>query len=467
MRKNLASNSISKSVIWQLAGKFALQGVYFITTPIFTRVLTPTDYGYTALYTSWLSIFSLIIGLQAFGSIGNARIKFGEENLNRYTSSIMSISVLSFFIILPIGYFFRRSISFLLRIRIDLVILVILQSFFDYIFRFYIAKLDQLKKVEKSTIISLCSSIFSVGFGLLFCCIVKDNKAFAKIYGQALASLIFAIPFFIIIYAQGKEIWNSEYNKYCIIFILPLVIHGIGHLIFGQTDRIMLQRMKGEDVLGIYSVSFSLCSILTIIYGALNTAWLPFYYDFKKKNEIFEILRHSKRYIKFFSIITIGFVLLAQDIFKIMAPESYFEGIKNIPLFTMANYFSFLYLFPVNFEFFYSKTNLIPIATFSAAVINILINLLLIPKYGLLGAALGTLFAHIILFLFHELVSRFVIKENYDYKNMLLFLFPSVIVLGFCLIIYVFNIHWIIRWLIAVVLGIYVLFTSLREKSIF
>lgn len=87
-----------------MAGKFALQGVYFITTPIFTRILIPSEYGYISLYNSWLSIFSLIIGLQTYGSIGNARIKFGEENINRYTSSIMSISVLSFVIILTIDF---------------------------------------------------------------------------------------------------------------------------------------------------------------------------------------------------------------------------------------------------------------------------------------------------------------------------------------------------------------------------
>ena len=71
----MGSKSISKSVVWQLSGKFALQGIAFFTTPIFTRLLTPADYGYTALYASWLSILSLIIGLQVEGSIGNARLE--------------------------------------------------------------------------------------------------------------------------------------------------------------------------------------------------------------------------------------------------------------------------------------------------------------------------------------------------------------------------------------------------------
>lgn len=48
----MASKSISKSIVWQLIGKFALQGISFFTAPIFTRLLTPDDYGYTALYHS-------------------------------------------------------------------------------------------------------------------------------------------------------------------------------------------------------------------------------------------------------------------------------------------------------------------------------------------------------------------------------------------------------------------------------
>ena len=89
----MSSSSISKSVIWQLLGKILLQGIAFFTTPIFTRILTPEDYGYTALYASWVSIFTLIVGLQTYGSIANARIKYEEEDLDSYLSSIRTLSV--------------------------------------------------------------------------------------------------------------------------------------------------------------------------------------------------------------------------------------------------------------------------------------------------------------------------------------------------------------------------------------
>ena len=96
----MASESVSKSVVWQLAGKFALQGIAFFTAPIFTRLLSPEDYGYTALYASWVSIVSLFIGLMTYGSIVNARIKYEKSQINGYLSSIMSLSVISFLVFL-------------------------------------------------------------------------------------------------------------------------------------------------------------------------------------------------------------------------------------------------------------------------------------------------------------------------------------------------------------------------------
>ena len=393
----MASKSISKSVIWQLGGKFALEGIFFFTTPIFTRILTPADYGYTALYASWLSILGLIEGLQVQGSIGNARIKYGEYDLNKYLSSIMTISLISFVVMFIIGIILEKPLSSMMGLTQNMVILVIVQSFFKFVTNFEITRLDQLRKVEKSTILSLSQTVITIILSLFFVLNTKDNKAEAKIYGQALPVLAFGIVIIALIYLRGKKIWDSSYNKFCLGLTLPLIIHGIGHLIFSQSDRIMLQKMKGDDVLGVYSVAFSLCSVLTIIYGALNTAWIPFYYDLKKQDNKEQILSHSKRYIKFYTIISLGFVLLAYDVYKIMAPEEYSDGMKIIPFFVLANFFSFLYLFPVNFEFFNRKTKIIPIATFSAAVLNIFINWALIPPLGITGAAIGTLLAHILL----------------------------------------------------------------------
>ena len=464
----MGSKSISKSVVWQLSGKFALQGIAFFTTPIFTRLLTPADYGYTALYASWLSILSLIIGLQVEGSIGNARLEYGEEKLPSYLSSVLSIPVIMFSLLLIASIIFHKPLSSILGIDSHLVILVVIQSFFAFIINLEIARLDQLKKVEKSTILSVCQTILVVILSLTFVIVAKYKKANAKIYGHALPVILFGFSIIFLFYFRGKKVWNTEYIKFCLSLTIPLILHGIGHLIFSQSDRIMLQKMQGGDVLGIYSVAFSLCCVLTIIYGALNSAWIPFYFDFKQQNNTKEILFHSKRYIKFYTLLSIGFILLSYDVYKLMAPEEYYTGMKIIPLFVLSNFFSFIYLFPVNFEFFKKRTKLIPIATFIAAIINIIVNWILIPKYGILGAAIGTLIAHILLYIFHQIMACLIDKVGYEYKNIKIFIYPMIIMCLVCTTFFFMStiIMWV-RWLIACILGIWMLSDILKYRSIF
>ena len=75
----------------------------------------------------------------------------------------------------------------------------------------------------------------------------------------------------------------------------------------------------------------------------------------------------------------------------------------------------FLYSFPVNYEFYHKKSIHIAIGTSVAAVINCILNYILIPKMGMAGAAVATLISYVMLWIFHHLVSKYFIGEHYHY----------------------------------------------------
>jgi O-antigen/teichoic acid export membrane protein len=160
-----------------------------------------------------------------------------------------------------------------------------------------------------------------------------------------------------------------------------------------------------------------------------------------------------------------GFILIAPEVYRVMAPQEYWPGISLIPLIALACYFNFLYSFPANYEFYNEKTRLISVGTICAAIINIVCNFIFIPLYAGIGAAIATLISFVFLFAFHEIIARFVVR-NYDYKFTLYLkgLFP---VIAVSILFYVVQDFWYIRWGLGAILGVYLLRRIIKNRAIF
>jgi O-antigen/teichoic acid export membrane protein len=457
--------SISQVLIWQTAGRFILQGISFFTAPIFTRLLTPSDYGQVAIYNTWVSLCSLFIGMQTYGSIANAKVKYHHDEIDSYLSSIMTISVISFVVFLCGGIIANKFFAKILGLRSDLVILLIIQSFASFNIAFYVRKLILDKQVERSTLLSLIISISSTLLAIVFLLSVSKNHYIVKIYTNAIPTVIIGFVIIFLIFFKGRKVYNKVYWNFCLTLTFPLILHGAGGLVLSQSDRVMLQKMSGENVTGIYSFAYNVALVISILWMSFNTTWIPFYYEYKKNNQKDLLSLRAKNYIAVFSILTMGFMLLSPEVYRIMAPKEYWPGISLIPFISLAYYFNFLYSFPANYEFYKAKTKLISTGTICAAIINIVCNFIFIPLYAGTGAAIATLISFVFLFIFHEIIARFVIR-NYDYKFTMYLkgLTPVIIV---SVIFYVTQNFWYIRWGIGSILGIYLLWRIIKNKEIF
>jgi O-antigen/teichoic acid export membrane protein len=457
--------SISRVFIWQTAGKFILQGISFFTAPVFTRLLTPSDYGQVAVYGTWVSLCSLFIGLETHGSIANAKIKYGDDRIDTYLSSIMTISFVSFVIVLGGGIVANKFIVKILGLRHDLVILLIIQSFASFCIAFYTAKLIQYKQAEHSTLLSLLVSVSSTALAIIFLLSISENRYVVKIYANAIPTIIIGFVIACLVFFKGRKAYDKAYWDFCLTFTLPLILHGAGGLVLSQSDRVMLQRMSGENVAGIYSFAYSVSLVISILWASFNTTWVPFYYEYKRNDLKALLLLRTKNYIAVFSVLTMGFILLSPEVYRAMAPREYWPGIPLIPLIALAYYFNFLYSFPANYEFYNAETKLISAGTICAAIINIACNLILIPLYAGMGAAIATLISFIFIFIFHEIAARFIIK-NYDYE-FIMYLKGLLPVVAVSIIFYLTQDFWYVRWGIGAILGIYLLQRIIKAKAIF
>lgn len=459
--------SISKVLIWNTVSKFLLQGLAFFTIPIFTRLLSPYDYGQMCTYASWVSLLTIVVGLETSSSIGVAYVKIPQKQFKSYLSSIMTISMLAFvpFLLLSVGL--KNFLALKLGFPPFLIPIMVVCAFSSYCVGFCDNLLMRQRKVELNSVLSFLQALLSVGLSLLFVKKIENQKYIGKIFAENLVIVIYGLIFFAFIIIRGKCFYNKRYWKFCLSFSLPLILHSACGIIFTQSDRVMLKKMIGESETGIYSVAYSLAMVINIIWMSFNSVWVTYYYDYKKLNDKENIKNKSNNYMLVFSVLTMGFMLLAPEVYKILAPEEYWSGINYIPLIALAYFFNFLYSFPANYEFYVEKTKVIAFGTMTVSFVNIVLNLLLIPKCKGMGAALATLISILFSFLIQEFNVRFVLKaKDFDYSPLLYIkgLVPVVIT---AVLYYVAMDFVILRWGMGVVLGVFLVMKIINNMEIF
>jgi O-antigen/teichoic acid export membrane protein len=217
----------------------------------------------------------------------------------------------------------------------------------------------------------------------------------------------------------------------CIIFGLPLVFTEFGHTLLNLGDRYLIQYYLGLELLGVYSAGYNLTGYIGEAFVfAFRSSATPIYLriwenDGEKKTNIF--LSDSLRYLLLILLpVGFGFTCISKEIILLLASQKYVEAYIIIP-WVMAGFVIFgtriIFDAPL---YIHKKTMTILILMSLSCIINIFMNVLLIPKYGIIGAAIATLIANFIHIILLVVASFRFIVLRIDYFRILIYLLSSV-----------------------------------------
>ena len=398
------STKALKAGTWYTVSNFLLKGIGFITTPVFTRLLTKADYGQYSNYTAWLSIIAVLVTLEMSGCVYRARYDF-EEDFDGFLSSIIAcgtaITAVCYGIVVLFMPFFTRVFD-MDPIYIHLMFLNVLISPALTIMQ---AKHRILQKYKSFVAVSVGSTVVSTLVSL-YCVYKMEDKLLGRIAGMTVPLLVVYLIAYIMMMARGKTVFNREYWKYAVVISLPLVPHLLSNTILGFSDRIMIKQMCSSDDVAVYSVAYSCGMIIAVLFTSLNQAWEPWLFDRVHHMDYDSVKKVSRYYLVFFAILVLGSILVGPELILFMGGKSYMRAAFVIPP-VMAGYgCKFAYTFYVNMERFEKKTQYISIGTIAAAVLNVVLNLIFIPRYGFEAAAYTTLAGFIALVGLHYFMSK-------------------------------------------------------------
>lgn len=401
---NVLFNAIS-----YIMGSFFIQGLRFITLPFFSRVMSADDYALLSSYEAWISIITILIGVQAASTINNAYLDFGEDKIKKYMADIAAIGLLT---AVAITICTLCGISIFTQIfELDVVYLLlgIVQGLFSYYLSILIASYRILNRVAKYLSFSIIHSAASVGVGILLVWLMPNDKYVGRIYASVFAAIVIGGISCIIIYKDGKHFWDKRNITYAMHFSIPLIFHSFGGIILGKADQLMLLKIAGRTTMGVYSYGTNFAHIIYVFGHACNLAYSPFYYSMKHENRTDEIVLINKKYIITYCLGISAIILLLPEIIKVMSGVQYYDAVYSAPLLAVAFMVNFLYTFPVNYEFYCKKTKYIALATTISAMLNVGLNLVFLPLMGSVGAAVATLLSTLFQFAIHYYVARKII----------------------------------------------------------
>ena len=406
------------SLVFVLAS-FLLRGVSFLTTPIFTRLVEPAQYGLIVTYNNWSAIVEVfaVLGMTSAG-VFNIGLNDYRDDQDRYISSVLVLCTLADLISFILLFAFKRLFPGILTLPDHLLLLMGLHFILYPAQVFWITRERYAYRYRAAAIVSVLCTLLSTAAAILAVLYLPgENKGEIRLWSGEMVVLVFSLPIYIMLLAKGRCFMDTARWKKILTYALPLLPHYLAQHVMNNSDRIMVNNLVSESAAAIYSLAVTTSLVMTVIWSAVNGSLVPYTYEKMNAGETDGIRRISVPLVLFYGVMCFGVTLITPELFLFLAPETYHEGIFAVPPVAAVAFLSAMYNLLANVEFYYKKTKWIAISTVVAAMVNVVLNAVFIPVFGFIAAAYTTLVSYLILLVMHWIGYRKCISAPmYDLK---------------------------------------------------
>ncbi len=425
-------------------GLFANKAISFLLLPLYTFCFAPAELGvYNIVQSVWLFVILIYIYGQE-----TAFIKFfidsrdDSEKKTVYSTTLIMLSASSL-VFSAAFYFLTPSISSLIKFEdsvlgIKLLKILALLLFTDTLFRFPLLLLRAELDAKKYLYLTLLSVFVNVAAN--FALIAGFGAGVEAIFYSYIISVVVTFAAGIAVTARHIAFrFSFDTAKRLVLYGNKFIYIGLFILIIDISDRFFLKYFYSEEVVGIYSASYRLASVMSLLVAAFRFSWTPYFLNLEKNPENKKLVSEIFTYLVFagllmflvFSFFTAPVVKISFGNFSLLDAR-YQSGLVIIPIVLLAYFFSGLYSAMSVAPFYANRTGELFLTALFGFIANIILNFLLIPKYGMTGAAGSTLITYLIMLVYLYFRSQKICKIDYETSKILVI----AVFAGICYLLY-------------------------------
>lgn len=442
--------SLIKSTAFYSIGSILPKFGALFFLPIYLRYLTPEEYG---IVTSLQVLNSVLIIAFTF-SLPRAlyRIFYDYKSHIDQKKLVGTVFVSVFFIALTL-----LIVIILFKNQFNQIYSEI--SFYPFflfaLFSVFFASLQTIPqtilqiKEKPTTFISLGISLFILkSILILYFLIVMKEGAAGYLKAEMLSGFIFAPLYYIFIRDEIVITWNFSMLKSVMAFSLPILPGVISSWVLNLSDRIFISKFYSTTEVGIYSLGYQIAGLVLLFTTAFKSAYDPYFFriaNTKKRDEAVKILYKTNHIFLIILIaVSFGIAFFAKEVVIIFFNETYYPSYQIVPIISLGYFFSQNSALLNTMVYQEKKTKVVMYITIISAGVNIVLNFLLIPLWGILGAAIVTLISYFIIFILTYFLARRHFFVPYNWNHLIPLFAASIIIYVFFSFMDFHNIYYLL-----------------------
>lgn len=463
MQKNQGNNSgvALRAGVWYIVCNFIDKGFVFLTTPIFTRLLTKSVIGDFSNYTVWLTLVTYVVTMDMHVTISRARFDY-KDNLNQYISSIAILSFLSTCTFSVAILLFHEPILNFMGIDIRMLFIMMSTIAFSGSFQMFQIEHRVHYKYKTFTMMTLLVSVSTIVLSLILIKVMPD-QLMGRVFGYTIPRWLIYLALFILLIYKGR-CFKWGYCKYCLKICMPYIPHLLSLYILSASDKAMIKMFQGSEEVALYSIGYTCSMVVMLLGNSMNQAWSPWLTERLHEGSFQAIRKWSTRYFALFMLLVTAVGFIAPEMLLFMGGKSYASAVYVIPPVMAGCIFQFAYTMYVNIETYEKKTGRMALATMTGALVNVILNYIFIPKHGYVAAAFTTLVGYGILFFVHFLTVK-KLKMTHVYSSKFVFgmlLFSSLMIFVY----YFLYQHFVLRMMAIGVVAVILIVLAIKNKDV-
>lgn len=400
-------------------GNFLPRVGAFLMLPVYAATLDAADFGVFSLMLSLSGLLAIVYRLGLDGALMRFHFDVPERRrpalyLTLAGATLVAGVVITLLLGAVAGPLFERLFAGVAFWPIGaLTLLLTFLMAFQYVPASFFRATEQ-----PGRFVALTAGIFVLGVaGTLFFLFGLRLGAAGALLGQVMGALgVIAVTVAILVRLRPTGP-DGGLLRSALGFGLPLVPHALSAWVLNLSDRFLiglligLSALEAQTAIGIYSFGYQLGQVVSLVALSFNAAWVPYFYANGERPEGPAVLREMTTLATgALAVLAVGIAAIAPEATSLLASERWGsaadEAASVVPLVALASLAYGVYFMVVSAVFLVRRTRWLPLLTLGAGVANVVANLLLIPRYGILGAAIATLVGYGVLTVATALYAR-------------------------------------------------------------